>query len=263
MFPDSGIVPFADDSSTPEIKLMRRVYALYAAMAATIPLDAKSGLGGKLFFGGEMHPAREMLIAANIAGAASVAASADPAAVRQAMRDGVVDFVVTSLEEALRILKNEIRKKLPVAVGVSVSPQTLMEQMLERGVLPDLLPAGDSLGGVAIDAAHVDVFLGQGALAMLEPSASDGQFVTWSVDSEWMRWLPRLDAFAKAVIPAEDAARQRWLMLAPRYVGRLAQRQHAVIMSPSECREFTTAVNKLIEHESPNGLKAMISSCGD
>ena len=249
MSSDSSFLPSADDPSTPEIKLMRRVYALYAGMAATAPMDAKSGLGGKLFFGGEIHPAREMLFAANIAGAASLAASADPAAVRQAMRDGVVDFVVTSLEEALRILKNEIRKKLPVAVGVSVSPQILVEQMLERGVLPDILPARHSLGAVGISAADAEVFSEQGALIMLEPPASDGQFVAWSVNREWMRWLPRLDACAKSVISAEDTVRQRWLMLAPRYLGRLAQKKHGLRMTAEEALRFRSDAMVMMRNE--------------
>ena len=34
------------------------------------------------------------------------------------MRDGVIDFLVTSLDEALRILKNEMRKRTAVAVCV-------------------------------------------------------------------------------------------------------------------------------------------------
>ena len=56
--------------------------------------------------------------AANIAGAASLSATADVATQKQAIRDGVVDFLVTSLDEAARILKNEIRKRQPVAVCV-------------------------------------------------------------------------------------------------------------------------------------------------
>ena len=76
-------------------------------------------LGGKLLYIGELDPAgRALAVAGNIAGVASLCASADPAIQKQAVRDGVVDFLVTSLDEALRILKNEIRKREPVAVCV-------------------------------------------------------------------------------------------------------------------------------------------------
>ncbi len=47
---------------------------------------------------------------------------------------------MTSLDEALRILKNEIRKRETVAVCVAAAPETVEREMLERGVLPDLLP---------------------------------------------------------------------------------------------------------------------------
>ena len=47
--------------------------------------------------------------------------------------------MVTSLDEGLRILKNEIRKRETVAVCVALSPDTLQREMQERGVLPDLL----------------------------------------------------------------------------------------------------------------------------
>ena len=80
------------------------VYRIYAALAQE--LDPESGLGGKLLFVGELDQAACRLArAANIAGVASLAASADSAVVRKAMRDGIIDFVVTSLDEALRILK--------------------------------------------------------------------------------------------------------------------------------------------------------------
>ena len=63
--------------------------------------DTEPSLGGKLLYAGELDAeARALLVAANIAGAASLAASADAAARKQAMRDGVVDFLVTSLDEA-------------------------------------------------------------------------------------------------------------------------------------------------------------------
>ena len=81
------------------------------------------------------------MIAGNVAGCATLAATAEPAAQKQAIRDGVVDFLVTSLDEALRILKNEIRKRATVAVCVG-APSTVEREMIERGVLPDLVFAG-------------------------------------------------------------------------------------------------------------------------
>ncbi|MGP8226349.1 MAG: hypothetical protein ACLQGT_09370, partial [Terracidiphilus sp.] len=132
--------------------------------------DTEPSLGGKLLYAGELdEEARALLVAANIAGAASLSASSDAAARKQFMRDGVVDFLVTSLDEALRILKNEIRKHEPVSVCVALEPETVEKEMLERGVAPDLVrpDAADSLEGQTL--------------------------LCWRVASSPSIWLPKLD----------------------------------------------------------------------
>jgi len=212
---------------------LQPVYRLYESLVQAQLLDPNSGLGGKLLYAGEIEPqSRDLLYAANIAGAASLAASADPAVLRAAMRDGVIDFFVNSLEEALRILKNEIRKRQTVSVGVAADPDRFVEQMLERGVLPDLLPSGS-------DSTQFDRFLSQGSRQIAEPAfAPDLRFVTWQVDRDFARWLPQFDDLAKAVLPPEDHMRQRWLRLAPRYLGRLAQRQRSLALTEDEFAKF-------------------------
>jgi len=231
------------------------IFRLYASLAATLPLDPRSGLGGKLLYAGEIGAAgRNLLYASNIAGAASLAASAHPAALREAMRDGVIDFLVNSLEEALRILKNEIRKRQTVSVGVSVDSHHLVDQMVERGVLPDLLPPIRRPDGEAdLNRAQADMFLSQGAKRVAEPAApfphEAAGFVTWAVDGNFARWLPRLDACAHAVIPADDELRLRWLRLAPRYLGRLAQRQRGVLFSVEETLRFGAELGRLIDKQ--------------
>ena len=223
------------------------VYHLYEALAGTAPLDAQFGLGGSLLYAGEVIAGRNLLYAANIAGAASLAASADPAALRQAMREGVIDFLVTSLEEALRILKNEIRKRQAVSVGVSVAPHYLVEQMLARGVLPDLLPSISEQESDKIKPVHLKKFLIQGARPIAASQPASGQFVTWTVDRACARWLPRLDACALAVLPSEDRLRRRWLQLAPRYLGRLVQRHHGVVLTGQEKARFESGAAQLVE----------------
>ena len=79
---------------------------------------------------------RALVVAANIAGAASLVATADRAAQKQAIRLGVADFLVNSLDEALRILKNQLRKRETVAVCLGVAPDAVAREMRERGVLP-------------------------------------------------------------------------------------------------------------------------------
>jgi len=206
---------------------LQPIYRQYESLLRTQPIDLHAGLGGNLLYAGEIdEQGRNLLYAANIAGAASLAASADPAALRQAMRDGVINFFVNSREEALRILKNEIRKRQTVSVGVAADPAQLVEQMLDRGLLPDILPSN------GLNPEQRNQFLSQGSRQIQETvSSPEIRFVTWQVDRDFARWLPRLDEIAKTVLPSEDHLRNRWLRLVPRYLGKLAQRQHGIAMT--------------------------------
>jgi len=256
-----------DSHSLPEA-----VYRLYAALAATLPLDAERGLGGKLLYAGELGgEGRQLLFAANIAGAASLAASADPAVQRQAIRDGVVDFLVTSLEEALRILKNEIRKRQAVSVGVAVAPQQLMDQMLDRGVLPDLLTPlswGDSDRGATQEQGAK--LIGQGSLPIIagengateDRKTGDDSYIRWSVNHDFTRWLPRLDSVVEESLPSDDWVRQRWLRLAPRYLGRVAQREHGVALSGDEMIRLRSLVIELLAEHSQDAVKLPVVRIG-
>jgi urocanate hydratase len=203
------------------------VDCLYAGMIAAVELepalDRERGLGGRLFYAGDLDGAGcALVVAANIAGAATLTASAEIAAQKQAIRDGVIDFLVTSLDEALRILKNELRKGETVAVCAGKPPEEIEREMAERGVLPDLLPPG------AEDALRFEAFLAQGARQIEAVTAKESQSVlTWSVADRPAHWLPRLDTVARECIrrsqSQEADAAQRWLRLAPRYLGRMAQ----------------------------------------
>ena len=198
---------------------VERLYAALMQVAAT-PASGEPSLGGKLLYAGELDArGRALLVAGNVAGAASLAATADPAAQKQAVRDGVADFLVTPLDEALRILKNEIRKRETVAVCVGADPESVERAMLEWGVAPDLLrPTGHSVA--------------QGSRSVL----------TWRVAAAPALWLPKLDAIALDCLREdagpETAAGLRWLRLAPRYLGRMAQGLRLVHCDAQVAKEF-------------------------
>jgi urocanate hydratase len=199
---------------------MAAVHRLYAALSAG--LDPHSGLCGRLLFAGELDPEGCRLVrAANIAGAASLAATADAAAARQSIREGAVDFLVNSLDEALRILKNEIRKRQTVAVGVSQAPLELLKQMRERGVLPDLLPP--SSWPVSAE-PEIAAFLAQGARQMeAAPQSPEKTFLAFAIPEAWTGRQARFDAFLLEALPPGDHANRRWLRLSPRYLGPRAR----------------------------------------
>ena len=195
--------------------------------------DAEPNLGGMLLYVGALDArSRAMVIAGNVAGCATLAVAEDPMVQRAAMRDGVVDFVVTSLDEALRIFKNEIRKRTPVAVCVGAAPGDVEREMVERGVLPDLVFAG-----VAGEDRKTLPF-GSGAR---EIRSSDDDpnlaLVAWQVADAPMRWMGRLDAIALTCL-ALDGSMRRWIRLSPRYSGRDAQAQRALYCDSESAKQI-------------------------
>lgn len=186
------------------LQVERHYAALLRVAPGELTLEEPS-LGGKLLYAGELSStSRALLVAANIAGAASLAATADADAQKQAIRDGVADFLVNTLDEALRILKNEIRKHETVAVCIASAPETVEREMLERGVLPDLIAPIESA-----------------------PQAPGRGLLCWRVAAAPAQWLPKVDAIAMDSLRNDDGFDSRracrWLRLAPRYLGRLAQ----------------------------------------
>lgn len=115
------------------------------AATAAVELFAGAGetdLGGRLFFAGELVEQRAVYLeAAMQVGAASLVVAGELSVGKAAMRAGTVNFVVNSLDEALRILKNEIRKKQRVAVCVVGALGQVVAEMQERGVRPDFVVA--------------------------------------------------------------------------------------------------------------------------
>jgi urocanate hydratase len=204
-----------------------QVERFYAALITAVA-SAEPSLGGKLLYAGVLDDeARALVVAANIAGAATLAATADAAVGKQAVRDGVVDFLVTSLDEALRILKNQIRKRETVAICIAAAPQAIEQEMRDRGVAPDLTQR------------------------LAPPALEDGLvLLAWRVASSPAIWLPKLDAIALDCFDLDclhkdsSVAAHRWLRLAPRYLGRLA---HDVRLL--RCNEETAArLREQIQH---------------
>jgi hypothetical protein len=228
-------------TTSPQSDLVRKVHARYSELMqfARDVARMESGLGGLLLYAGELNSdSRSLLMAANIAGAASLVVTTDRSTQKQAIRDGVVDFLVTSLEEALRILKNEIRKRETVAVCVSAAPSAAEGEMLARGVLPDVLPTG-----FAIERGRHFVALGAASLQTVG-LISDQAIVTWAVTASSAKWLPRLDSLALACLGPNEGASRRWLQVAPRFMGRLAHGMRFLICNRSSGAAFVEGVRR-------------------
>jgi hypothetical protein len=222
-------------------QLMAQVYLNYAALMSFAAANAQDHLGGKLLYAGELDASGSALtIAGNIAGAATLAATADQAASKQAMREGSVDFVVTTLDEALRILKNQVRKHEPVSVCVGAAPEDVEREMLERGVEPDLLPAS---GGALSSALAEFVALGARRIE-LEPLAAGQSLFTVEIPASLTRESAWIEEILAASIAEGDFVNRRWLRLSPRYLGPSARRVRSVVCEAAAAALLTEKLNR-------------------
>ncbi len=109
-------------------------------------------LEGKLIVSGGMGGmSGAQPLAATMTGACYLGIEVDPERIKKRLRTGYCDFMVNSLDEALRILKNAVRKKENISVGLVGNCGDIIPELAERGVVPDILTdqtsAHDPLNG--------------------------------------------------------------------------------------------------------------------
>jgi len=90
-------------------------------------------------------------LAATINGAAFLGIDVDPERIKRRVKTGYCDVMVNDLDEALRILKNAVRKREAASVGLVGNCADVVPELARRGVVPDLLTdqtsAHDPVGG--------------------------------------------------------------------------------------------------------------------
>ncbi|MGB9236137.1 MAG: urocanate hydratase [Terriglobales bacterium] len=109
-------------------------------------------LSGKLIVSGGMGGmGGAQPLAATMTGATFLGIDVDPERIKKRLKTGYCDFLVTTLDEALRILKNAVRKKENISVGLVGNCADIIPELAERGVVPDILTdqtsAHDPLNG--------------------------------------------------------------------------------------------------------------------
>jgi len=168
--------------------LQRQTLRLYRAL-----VESREDWGGALVLcSGSGCAASGIPVAASVAGAATLAIDADAEAMKSALRRGELDFVVNTLDEALRTLKNQIRLKRPLSVGLIADVDTTRAELANRGVLAD----------ATLDPQRS------------EAASEDELFFAVSDTVE----LQRLDAALLEVLPTDDVVRPRWIRRLPQYL---------------------------------------------
>jgi urocanate hydratase len=128
------------------------VQGTYQTFAALAEKHFSGTLEGKLVVSGGMGGmGGAQPLAATMAGAAFLGIDVDAERIKKRLKTGYCDFMVNSLDEALRILKNAVRKKEAISVGLVGNCADVIPELVERGVVPDVLTdqtsAHDPLNG--------------------------------------------------------------------------------------------------------------------
>lgn len=202
--------------------------------------------GGALILSLGLDPAGAALaIAANIAGAVSLAIDDNPTHLREIVRTGAVDFVVNTLDEAIRAMKNEVRKRAPLSIALNADPFLMLAEIQDRGLAPQLFSGFLSPANLTREqastltkAAHQ--FQTEGAFLIdftdrpsRSPFTPGNELVSplltrhnWELQTftfDTAATLRAFDARALALLSPEhtdDTLRRRWLEAAPRILQR-------------------------------------------
>ena len=124
----------------------------YETFAAAAQKHFGSDLSGRLVVTGGMGGmGGAQPLAATLNGAAFLGIEVDAERIKRRIRTGYCDICVNSLDEAIRILKNAVRQKNAVSVGLVGNCADVIPELARRGIVPDILTdqtsAHDPLNG--------------------------------------------------------------------------------------------------------------------
>ena len=128
----------------------------YETFAAAARKHFAGDLSGKLVVSGGMGGmGGAQPLAATMNGGAFLGIDVDPERIKRRVKTGYCDVMVNDLDEALRILKNAVRKREAASVGLVGNCADVVPELARRGVVPDLLTdqtsAHDPLNGYVPD----------------------------------------------------------------------------------------------------------------
>src|ERR1700724_222728 len=124
----------------------------YETFASVAKKHFAGDLAGKLVVTGGMGGmGGAQPLAATLNGAAFLGIDVDPERIKRRVKMGYCDVMVNDLDEALRILKNAVRKREATSVGLVGNCADVIPELARRGVVPALLTdqtsAHDPIGG--------------------------------------------------------------------------------------------------------------------
>jgi urocanate hydratase len=229
------------------------LYEIYADAARK---HFGGSLAGKLIVGGGMGGAGgAQPLAAALHGAAFLGIDQDAERIKRRVKSGYCEAMVNHLDEALRILKNAVRQRKSVSVGLIGNCSELFLELARRGVAPDLLTdytseprSADQVQGIRdLEKLGTHFIDSLQAFDCLRPLTNRGlQLTTWIALSGERSDITRVDRLALDLFPDEEHL-QRWLAIAGKYVRYQGLPARVTWFQKNDLPKLGHAVNDLVE----------------
>jgi urocanate hydratase len=232
-----------------------------ALRACTTLFQLRSDWGGALILSLGLSSAGSALpIASNIAGAVSLSIDRNPDHIRDVVRSGAVDFVVHSLDEAIRAMKNEIRRRAPLSVALNADPLKMLEEILARGLAPQLFSSYLDPDAKILAASKKFHFFGaelidftdapahpqfRQSAAILQPLLASRSWKMRTFTFQSAAQLRRFDTVALTALPPEDRLRRLWIEAASRILQRQRPPQRCLWLSPEEEENLSVELSRV------------------
>lgn len=180
-------------------------------------IDLREDWGGKLVLCVGPDCAQSGVPSAvSIGGGTTLAIDSNAAAMKSAMRAGYLDFVVNTLDEALRTLKNEIRQKRQLSVGLIADVDSTLTEMVERGLQPDLQFA--SAGTPDRNHSQLETLQARGMLSRSVSAVGKSAHYECFFPASTAAELREIDFRLLSALPVIGAVHRRWLERVPKYL---------------------------------------------
>lgn len=222
----------------------------YEILASAGRAHFSAGLAGKLIVSTAMEDAGSAIpLAGAMNGAAALGIDGDAERIKRCVKGGYCDVMVNDLDEALRILKNAVRKREPASVGLIGDSARVIAEMAGRGVVPDLLAETTEANESSrdyVEGRRALQTLGSIVIDLGEPAPGDaGLPARWIALSGEPTDISRIDRLLLELFPDNEGL-VRWIKTLQRRIRYQGLPARACSLAVSQLREFSLAVNELV-----------------
>ena len=256
--------------------------ATYEILGAAARRNFAGTLGGKLVVSCGMGAVGGgQPLAATLHGAAALGIEHDSTRIKQRVKTGYCEIMVNDLDEALRILKNSVRRREPASVALIGHRENVIPELADRGVVPDLLfpnfleRASLAPSSASLETSAISELQRLGAIILdgetFAPQANLAPTITFDYEpltcialSGSPAEIARADRLLLELFPANEPL-QRWLPLAKRHVRFQGLPARVVWLGAAERLQFALALNDLFtrgEFQAPIVLALAESNSG-